>query len=162
MKHEEDNPLTMNTNPITTAHKSGKNFCLTFTRWSTISYRSLLYRICLVWLIMLPILGCLVLCNPLRRGLIGQYYDNLDGSGSPMMTVKESSITLDRLKTVFPARQTGYSIAWSGVMFIPETGTYALTSSVKGTAKVTVGKHLVLEHTGLKRRQEYTRDVRLA
>ena len=54
-------------------------------------------RLLILFLLLVLIVGLAFMINPLKRGLIASYYDNINWTGTPITTVRERGINLLRM-----------------------------------------------------------------
>ena len=97
-----------------------------------------------------------IVFNPLQHGLNATYYNNIQGSGSPILTVRDRVINLWRMLSVFPKITENYSIQWRGVIFIPVSGEYQFATRSDDGSKLALDDQLVVDNGGFHGSQERT------
>ena len=114
----------------------------------------------LLLLLVSAILAAVV--NPLDYGLNAVYYDNVSGSGAPILTAREDAFDLRRMGQKFPNIRTNYSIAWSGLIFIPIAGDYQFATRSDDGSELSVDDRRVVDNSGFHGLQERTGRLHLA
>lgn len=84
----------------------------------------------------------------IKRGLTGNYYDNVEWAGLPIMTVHDRSIDVQRMKRLVPPHLENYSIEWRGVIDIPKSKTYRFTLVSDDGSFLYLDKQLVVDNGG--------------
>lgn len=105
-------------------------------------------RLLLILVVLFLIMGAITLTNPLQRGLTGYYYDNEEWAGSPMIADRDYYFNLDRINRILPVITTNFSIKWTGVIFIPETGSYGFATVSKDGSELYIDDQLVVDNRG--------------
>lgn len=101
-----------------------------------------------ILLLLAVITGMIVAINPMRQGLTGEYFENIAGQGSPILTVRERIFDLDRMKADFPEIPTNYSISWRGAIFIPTSGEYQFDTVSDDGSELWIDDRLVVNNGG--------------
>jgi hypothetical protein len=117
--------------------------------------------ILLIFFLSMGVAAVAVISNPLQRGLMGYYYDNIEWTGSPILTVRERVIDLYGMKVEFPSLKTHYSIQWKGVIFIPSSGEYQFTTVSDDGSELHINQQLIVDNRGAHGFQEQTGTVYL-
>jgi hypothetical protein len=83
-----------------------------------------------------------------KRGLVGQYYDNPDWRDAPIMTARDVSPTLQHMRRKFPTKPSNYSIEWTGVLSIPVSGSYQWTLGSDDGSWLWIDQQLAIDNGG--------------
>jgi hypothetical protein len=81
----------------------------------------------------------------IKRGLIGQYYDSVDLSGTPVYTTHDKIPALQRARKLFSEM---YSIQWTGFLAIPSDGAYRFTTASDDGSALYIADRLVVDNQG--------------
>lgn len=92
--------------------------------------------------------------NPFPRGLKGKYYTNPDWRGTPQVTVRDESISLNRVRQAMPDFVDNYGIEWSGSIFIPTTGIHTFSTYSDDGSELWIDDVLVVDNRGFHGGQE--------
>ncbi len=82
---------------------------------------------------------------PAERGLVGQYWDNLDFSGAPTFTRIDTSVELVWSDSPAPGVSNRFSARWQGFLLPPTQGTYQLTLESDDGSRLWLGGELLLD-----------------
>jgi hypothetical protein len=87
--------------------------------------------------------------NPMKPGLMSQYYANVDHSGTPIKTVRDRVINLRFRRQNLPALTISYSIQWTGVIFIPAAGEYTFTTLSDDGSELLIRDQRIVDNRGM-------------
>lgn len=102
------------------------------------------------WLLVLLGLATIgiVRYNPMPRGLTGKYYDNPDWRGTPLLSVREHTIDVFRMRREFPSIRASYGIQWTGVIFIAASGVHEFMTISDDGSELWIDDILVVDNRG--------------
>ena len=89
-----------------------------------------------------------VFVEPMPSGLTGAYYPNAAWRDAPLVTVREQTLDLRRMKREFPAATTDYSIQWTGVLYIAAAGDYQFATISDDGSELWLDGRLVVDNRG--------------
>lgn len=118
-------------------------------------------RLMLAFLILVAGTLLTVVSNPLKRGLIEQYYDNVEWAGSPILTTRDRLVALWRMKSEYPEITENYSIQWTGAIFIPLSGEYQFTTISDDGSELHIDGQIVVDNRGFHGFLEQTGAIQL-
>lgn len=79
----------------------------------------------------------------LPRGLIGDYYANMEWAGLPVMTTQTPSLNLQPGSDELPLRH--YSVKWTGKIFIPVSGNYHFSIYTDGFSGLEIDECIIIQ-----------------
>ena len=116
------------------------------SRW--LASRACRLRIALIFCGLFAALAAMTALQPLKRGMIGAYYDNPNWDGAPVMTACEPFRGLARMRRHFSPAAEQYSIEWMSVVKIDREGDYEWTLVSDGGSALFVDERLVVDNGG--------------
>ena len=97
---------------------------------------------------------------PVRRGLSGYYYKNIEWKGEPAFSVIESDLNLNTTRVrrlTFPHRM--YSIYWTGWIHIERPGEYVFTTRSDDGSSLSINKRQLIDNGGFHAPRERSESI---
>ncbi|PID57427.1 hypothetical protein CSB45_07870 [candidate division KSB3 bacterium] len=98
---------------------------------------------------------------PFEYGLRGEYYSNPAFEGEPILSSRDTVISVQEMNREFPEIAEQYSIRWTGFLYLPYSGHYTFSLASDDGSWLTLDGKLIVDNGGVHGLREYFGDISL-